>query len=275
MSPVRYQSVNRVLNSKRSRKWLGTVIAGAAAIGLIGGGLVAYFAHRYQQRKDIDAQFRADLDRLLETGNESTLSPASAEQLLANLGVDIQKKSDGDANQEALLRASVAELLAKRFGSSSFNFNKDDNVRLELNAIQHWPGYRNLLIRDYKANVLILRAYSLALANLHKRDPAFVENATVRSDDGIESTSPKDDRDGELLKNLFYGYRNHQSLLKETVRSTPSQESNDDDLLLSFCWCFSATHNEKLTESVFHYDSPVFLEEYKRCERAGLLSLAK
>ena len=235
--------------------------------------LITYLVLRNDQRKEVDEQFRVDLDRLLEPGKEGTISPATAEQLLANLSAEIDKKADGDANQSKLLRATVAERLAKRFGSSSFDFNKDDNVRLELIAFKRWQEYRDLLARDHKANILIIRAYSLALGNLHKRDSGFVEKAILRSDDGIDSIRPKDDRDRELLKNLFYGYRHHQGVLRETVQRTATQESKDG-LLLSFCWCYSATRNEKLTQSVFGYDSAIFSAEHKRCEREGFLSSA-
>jgi hypothetical protein len=261
------------LNSTRTRKWAKVIIATVAAVGILVAGVVAYFAHRYQQRKDVDTEFKADLDRLLQPSKESPLSPATAEQLLADLGAVIEKKSEGDANQVKILRSTVAERLAKRFGSSSFDLNNDDNVRLELIAFKHWREYSDLLIQDHKANVLIVRAYSLALGNLHKRDPQFVERAVLRSDDGIQSINPKDDHDGELLKNLFYGYRNHQAVLKETVRRNASEESKDS-LLLSFCWCYSATLNQNLTESAFHYDNLVFIEEHKRCEEGGLLSPA-
>lgn len=238
-------------------KHLLSSILALGALGTLGLCIVAYKKYSATIAEQIEHRYTSDIEELLKPHNEADFTYAVADNLLKDLDEVINIKSQQDAEKRKKLRNNFADNLAKQFQDNSIDFEHSGNLQLDLLAMSKWEEYPELLQKNSKANINIIYRYRIALKSLAKRDPEFIKSAAFRKDNSIEAKiPPKDGNDGTLLRDLTAGYGKHTELLRP----------NEDDYAQSFCWYYSATDSQLLTNKIFHYDQYQFAEEVKKCK---------
>jgi hypothetical protein len=118
-------------------------------------------------------------------------------------------------------------------------------------------SYRDYLIRNPKYNRDILSKYKAVLAVLHEKDPDY----TITPDEKNDEMFIESDGAGKPIKNqetffqyiyIFYAYKSHVDLLKETIAKIPESAPEAESYLgISFCWFYGATENSGLTGKIY------------------------
>src|SRR5215213_1560186 len=213
-------------------KWLKiftVVIALFAALGTIWMALTMHRQHLAAEETKIDNRIRAAYDSLLRAHNDDDSTSASTDSAMKDLGEAINSKFQNDLEKSKELRNNFAEELVRLFQKNSVDFGQDGNLQLDLRALNEWKEeYPEMLKKQVNGNVNIIYRYSLALRELHKREPQFVESAKLLRNGWIddEKIVLKNEKDRSLLRNISSLYDKHFQILRESINAAAANNAD-------------------------------------------------
>jgi hypothetical protein len=212
-----------------------------------------------QRRKEsterTNAQFRSDLQSLLQYPIDKNQTISQAVFLLRDLTNVVESGFKGDDKEQAEKREQVGSLLAHLIRSPELDLRLTRNTDFDRKAMvkENSEFYANYLINNPMENRDILSKYKAVLADVHDNDPEYCEKFMVDPEDQtafIENKASKDQTKFFQYAYLFQAYEMHVELLNRSADLKVDPHAKDY-LDLAFCWFWNATKNASLIRAIF------------------------
>lgn len=267
-----------IASLKWQNSWIGR-LAQFATIITICATLVTIFATVFglisERQKDRDlrtrelreriaTQYRSDIEQLLQYPTEDKQTITYVIFLLNDLEALIKTTSELKELSQTDLESgikqqelAIADLLSNLTTSTKFDYNQPRNVEFDLRCLDHWEAYKTIL-REQKTqnNVDIIGKYAAALETLYKEDPVYVGTVDLISpyvfQPASESKFTQNYNKTIQFADLYFGFNEHVELLRERLRKSPGDEENVKNIELAHQVFSESTHNQCLTQKIFH-----------------------
>lgn len=222
-------------------------------------------------RERTDSLYRAEIQRLIQYPVDPKITISDAVFLFRDLEDVVEHGYDQGAKQDRQ-KDEIGTLISQMMISPDVDLSVTRNVEFDRKAMANSPSYKEYLIRNPKQNRDIISKYKAILAALRETDPNYSILPDEQNDQMfIESNAPgKAERNqGKFFQYvyIFYAYKTHVDLLKETISQIPgSAEEAESYLGISFCWFYSATGNSGLTGKIYGGTPDMIAWRWQQCK---------
>jgi len=221
-------------------------------------------------RERTDTLYRAEIQRLIQYPIDPKITISDAVFLLRDLEDVVANGYERGAKQDRQ-KDEIGTLITQLMMSPDVDLSVTRNVEFDRKALTNSPSYQDYLIRNPKYNRDVISKYKTILATIHAADLNYSITPDERSDEMfIESNTA-----GKLEKTqdkffqfvyIFYAYKSHVDLLKETFSQIPGSADEAELYLgISFCWFYGATENSPLTGKIYGGTSDMIAWRWQQC----------
>jgi hypothetical protein len=222
-------------------------------------------------RERTDSLYRAEIQRLIQYPIDQKVTISDAVFLLRDLEDIVENGYDKGAKQDRQ-KDEIGTLITQLLMSPDVDLAVTRNVEFDRKALTNSASYKDYLIRNPKYNRDILSKYKAVLAALHEKD----RNYTITPDERNEEMFIESNSDGKTINNqanffqyvyIFYAYKSHVDLLKETISKIPGSADEAGQYLgISFCWFYGATENSGLTGKIYGGTPEMVAWRWQQCK---------
>jgi hypothetical protein len=222
-------------------------------------------------RERTDSLYRAEIQRLIQYPIDPKITISEAIFLFRDLEDVVENGYEKGPKQDRQ-KDEIGTLMSQMMMSPDVDTSITRNVEFDRKALANSVSYRNYLIRNPKYNRDILSKYKASLATLHAADPGYSIVPDESTDEMFSenNTAVKSDKNQEKFFQyiyIFYAYRSHVDLLKETAATLPEKAQESELYLgISFCWFYGATANSGLTSKIYGGTDEMIGWRWQQCK---------
>lgn len=222
-------------------------------------------------RERTDSLYRAEIQRLIQYPIDPKITISDAVFLLRDLEDVVENGYERGAKQERQ-KDEIGTLISQIMISPDVDLAVTRNVEFDRKALENSPSYKDYLIRNPKFNRDIISKYKAVLTALHEADPNYSIIPDERNEQmfiestGLGKSEKKQDRFFQYVY-IFYAYKSHVDLLKETIATNPGLAQEAENYLgISFCWFYGATENSGLTAKIYGGTPDMIAWRWQQCK---------